>query len=223
MLSRRRRMYIRSQRRLQNGEGLLIRDPKINPPKVRSILKQIGNEPVSSLRLIRTPLSKLNQTLLNVASFGQLESKLKELNIDKLWHLSMLINNKYTLEKVEVIKLYSGRKQDYPNSEYLDIPVKEGITINSLLENTQKLMGDRYGSYNAIDNNCSIFLENVLKANGLLTTDADIFLKQRTEELFEKFPSLTRYLTKFATDLAAIKDRVIEGEGRMGKPLTNPL
>lgn len=199
----------------QQGDGILTRDPNINPPPVRKILSQIGNEKIESLQLVRTPLSKISRFLLNIASFGQLESKLKETNIDDLFHLSLFINGKYVLEKNEVIKLTRNPNEVKDNSQTLVVPVSSTLTINELIENTQKQMKDRYGPYNAVDNNCSIFLSNVLSANGLMTDNAETFLNQKTIELFEKFPSISSKIVKFATDVAASVDKAIYGEGQI--------
>lgn len=197
----------------QSGDGLM-RNPTINPPAVRKILSQIGNEKIESLQLVRTPLSKISRFLLNIASFGQLESKLKESNIDDLFHLSLLINGKYVLEKNEVIKLTRNPNEVKENSQTLVVPVSSNLTINELLENTQKQMGNNYGPYDAVNNNCSIFISNVLSSNGLSTENSDIFLNQKTIELFEKFPSISEKLVKFATDIGSSIDRQLYGEGK---------
>jgi len=198
---------------LQSGDGIM-RDPTINPPAVRKILSQIGNEKIESLQLVRTPLSKISRFLLNIASFGQLESKLKETNIDDLFHLSLFINGKYVLEKNEVIKLTRNPNEVKDNSQTLVVPVSSNLTINELIENTRQQMGDRYAPYDAVTNNCSVFLSNVLSANGLSTDNSDTFLTQKTIELFEKFPSISSKIVKFATDVAASVDKAIYGEGQ---------
>jgi len=180
---------------------------------VRKILQSIGNEKVESLQLIRTPLSKISRFLLNIASLGQLESKLKETNIDQLFHLSLLINGKYELDKQDVIKLIRNQNAVKSDSETLIVPVSSNFTINEMIENTQRQMQDRYAPYDAVDNNCSIFISNVLSSNGLSTDNSDTFLNQKTIELFSKFPSITEKLVKFGTDLGAVVDKAIYGEG----------
>lgn len=197
----------------QSGDGLM-RNPTTNPPAVRKILSQIGNEKVESLQLVRTPLSKISRFLLNIASFGQLESKLKETGIDDLFHLSLFINGKYVLEKNEVIKLTRNPNEVKENSETLVIPVSSNFTINEMIENTQRQMGDRYGPYDSKTNNCSIFISNVLSSNGLSTENSDIFLNQKTIELFDKFPSISEKLVKFGTDIGAVVDKTLYGEGQ---------
>lgn len=198
----------------QTGDGLM-RDATLNPPPVRKILQSIGNEKIQSIQLIRTPLSKISRFLLNIASLGQLESKLKETNIDQLFHLSLLINGKYELDKQDVIKLIRNQNAVKSDSETLIVPVSSNITINELLENTQRQIGSSYAPYDAVNNNCSIFISNVLSSNGLSTDNSDTFLNQKTIELFSKFPSITEKIVKLGTDLGAVVDRAIYGEGEM--------
>ncbi len=200
----------------QIGHGIFTRDPTINPPKVRKILSQIGNEPITSLQLVRTPLSSATSFLLNIASFFQLQNKLKQANIDKLFHLALIINGKYVLEKNDVIDL-STKIPDISKSETLVIPIPDGknITINQLIENTQKQMGRDYGPYDAKTNNCGVFISNVLSSNGLQSPTSDSFINQKTEELFNKFPSLTEKIAKFATNTGAVANRLIQGEGQL--------
>ena len=205
----------------QKGDGFFTRDPTLNSPPVRKILQSIGNEKVESLQLIRTPLSKISRFLLNIASLGQLESKLKETNIDNLFHLSLLINGKYELDKQDVIKLIRNQNAIKSDSETLVVPVSSNITINELLQNTQRQMGQNYAPYDAVNNNCSIFISNVLSSNGISTDNSDTFLNQKTIELFSKFPSITEKLVKLGTDLGAVVDKAIYGEGAEGKYIHN--
>lgn len=198
----------------QTGDGIFTREPTINPPPVRKILQSIGNEKVESLQLVRTPLSKISRFLLNIATFGQLESKLKETAIDDLFHLSLFINGKYVLEKNEVIKLTRNANEVKDNSQTLVVPVSSNLTINEMIENTRLQMGSNYAPYDAVTNNCSVFISNVLSANGLMTDNAETFLNQKTIELFQKFPSISEKIVKFATDIGASVDKALYGEGQ---------
>lgn len=195
------------------GSGAIIRANNTNPPKVRSFLKTHGSDLIQSITLVRTPLSKATKWALNLVANGQLASALKEIGVEELFHLSMIINEKYTFEKNEVIKLSThGRIPE--GSETLNINMKnKQITINQMVENTMKRMGSNYALYDAVHNNCSNFIENVLQSNGLFNATAGTFLRQKTVELFSKFPLLSRFLTHAATTAGAVVDRQLQGEG----------
>lgn len=197
-----------------SGAGMVFRDSTRNPPQVRQQLIKHGDEIVTSLQLVRTPLSDATRFLLNIASFGQLEEKLKQSNIDQLFHLSLFINNRYTFEKNEVIKFTEANPAS-KKSETLIVPVyQDDLSIGAMVKNTMAKMGGEYGSYDALSNNCQVFVGNVLSSNALDNPTTTKFLHQDIPELYEKFPSLTKYLTKFATSTGAVVDRQIQGEGR---------
>ena len=196
----------------QQGNGFFIRDPTIDPPAVRKILESIGNEKVQTLKLIRTPLSKTTKFLLNLASLGRLQRATEQIGVDDFFHLAMIINNKYMLEKNEVIRLYRDNRIP-EGSITLDVPVQIDITIKEMLDATKQQMGNLYGAYDAKTNNCGIFLDNVLKSNGMSNNETDKFLNQPTIELFNQFPKFSEILTKLGTTLGAVGSRVIEGEG----------
>lgn len=206
---------------LQEGDGLLLRDSTKSPPQVLKLLSQIGSEKVTTIKLIRTPLSKATQFLLNIASFGQLQEKLKQANIDTLFHLSMLINDEYELEKNEVIKFRINPNAVKTDSQTLDIPVDTDVTIQELLNNTKTQMGSNYGPYNAKTNNCSVFLSNVLSSNGLNNSNSDTFINQKTNELFDIFPELTEKIVNLGTTAGAVVDRQIQGEGKAQEKIYN--
>lgn len=193
--------------------GALLRNPRENPPNVRKLLEKIGQENVDTIKLVRTPLNSVTKTLLNIASFGQLDKVMKQIGTDKFFHLSMLINGKYVYEKNAVINMTTDPNIVKSNSETLDVPVDRVITIAELVKNTQLQMADNYGPYDAKNNNCSIFINAVLKANALSNQNTDAFLSQKSEELFDAFPSLTKKIVDFATTTGAVVDRTLQGEG----------
>lgn len=194
----------------QSGEGL-FRDPTLLPPKARQLLSEVGDEKITSIQLVRTPLK--NRTLINILSGGKLDQEINNLNIDKVFHLAMVINNKYLLDKQAVIHFERDANVVEPNSETLMVPVSRDITISELIENTKKQMGNNFGPYNAENNNCSVFISNVLSSNGLSNGNTDTFVNQKAKEIISKFPEFAKYLVNAVTDVAAIADKAIQGEG----------
>ena len=86
----------------QQGDGLLERDPTLLPPDGRKLLEQIANEEIKSIKIVRTPLSSFTKNFLNIISLGQFE-KISKTFYDDIFHLSIWINDKYNLEKNDVI------------------------------------------------------------------------------------------------------------------------
>jgi hypothetical protein len=76
------------------------------------------------------------------------------------------------------------------------------LTIGSMLEKTHKMMGDpAFFSYDLFKNNCAIFVETVLRANGLLSEDARRFVAQDIEGLARQMPGWTNTVAKSFTNL----------------------
>ena len=62
-------------------------------------------------------------------------------------------------------------------------------------------MGDKFFDYQAISNNCQVFIQSCLAANNLLTLSLSTFIKQRTEGLLN---DKSRKIVNSITDVAAI-------------------
>lgn len=193
----------------QKGEGL-YRTPGLLPPKSRALLSKVGNENITSITLFRTPLQK--QGIINYLTGNKLKNTLKDLNIDKVFHLGMIINNKYLLDKQEVLHFEPSKIPK--NAETLEVPIKDKLNIQTLIDKTKKQMGDeKFSSYDAANNNCSVFISNVLSSNNLNNSQTSIFVNQRAQEIVDKFPSIAKIILKAITNAAAIVNRQLEGEG----------
>ena len=187
------------------------------PPKARALLDKVGDETITSLTVVRTPLSSFVTTLLNVISLGAFQKAVKESPYEKMMHLAMVINGKYTTEKNEVIK-FAQSNPVKSNSQTMSVPVSKKVTIRELFENGRKQMGDeKFTSYDARTNNCQSFLIGLL--NGLFLTDSvRSFIKQDAEQIFKKMPSLSEKIGRFLTDVGAVGERLVEGEGKNLSP-----
>ena len=140
------------------------------------------------------------------------------------------------LEKNEVIMLqeWNPKFETDQNAEKLNIAMNNeilnkdngdgtfGLTIQSLLDNTRKKIGDSaffmYDPFGGIDNknggNCQAFIYNVLDANGLLpdNKEARDFIYQDITGLDKQLP-FTYKAAKTITDLGAKFDILLRGRG----------
>ena len=185
---------------MQDGSGVFLREPGLEPPKFRKLLQEVGDEKINKLVLWREPIS-VNSML-----------KFLKLNksFDDLFHLALNVNDKYNLDKQSVLTFERGK----PKGETLEIPVSKDITIREMIEKTKKRMGDNtYTSY-SIRNNCQQFLLNVLSANGLMTPEARKFIEQDVEKILQDLPKYSEVVANFFTGAQAVANRLIEGEGQ---------
>jgi len=213
---------------LQDGDGILdwlkskfapvvnqpLRNPMINPPAIRKFLEIHGNEPVVSLKAKRVPVETAVQTLLNSVSLGALKSAVKSAGYDNIFHLSLVVNDKYELDKREVItqRPYQAKS----NEELIDISLNgKTLTIREMLDNTIKYMGNRYGSYDPETNNCQAWVSGVLKGNGLGDEEDLKWINQDAVKIFQGLPNFAQRFAKFVSGkFAPFINKLIEGEGQ---------
>ena len=193
------------------GEGIFFRDPGKLSPKVRALLSKVGDEKITSIKMFRKPIS--------LSAFAKFVGVLKNTPYDELFHLGMIINGKYLLDKQDVIHFEPSTLPTGKEVESMDVAVNKDITINELLEKTRKRMGDsNFTSYSSRKNNCQDFLLNILAANGLSSPEYTKFIKQDLEKVFNNLPSYAEKIADFVTEAGRVVERIQEGEGN--RPLT---
>lgn len=185
------------------------------PPLVRNLLKEIGNQEIISIKIVRTPLEAPIQGLLNIVSLGTFQKAVKDSSYDSMFHLALFLNNEIQLDKQAVITMMRNNPIK-SNSEVYEVAIgaDQKITFQTLLDKTRTLMGDSaFTNYNARTNNCQDFVMAILKANDLNSPQAQTFVKQDAEAIFTKMPKFTDKVAKFFTDVGAVADELLEGEG----------
>ena len=190
------------------------------PPSARDYLKKNGDQTITSMRIERIPLGKLQKSLTAIVYVRELLTKFKKpdnIPQDDLFHLQVILTlsngRRVMWGKEEVIKLsetiYKGDKME---SRELG---KTNINLQDFVDKTAKYMGDKFAPYNAFNNNCQDFIMASLKSNGLGTKADYDFVKQDTKDLFKGRQWLINMM-KGATDLAAAFNVLIEGKGMEG-------
>lgn len=192
----------------------MLRRSGLLPPSSRKLLSEISNEQIKSITIVRTPLSSIVPLVANVVSKGEFQEKMKEAGYDNLFHLSLWINDKYNLEKNEVISL-SISSPIKSNSETKTINIiPNNLTFQTLIDRTRKFMGDsKFSSYNFETNNCQDFLISVLNSNRIGNQSDRAFIKQDTDKVVQSIPTIAKLLANLATTGRAVLNRIQEGEG----------
>lgn len=199
------------------GEGFwdtikkfLFREPGVLPPYSRKLLDKIKDEKLTSLKVVRVPLE--NTALINALTMNQYYKAVKSKGYDKMFHLSIEINGKYTLEKVAVPRITTTTTKS--DAETMDVPLKKDLTIGELIDNTIKYMGkEKFSSYDVASNNCQLFTKSILQANGLLNKCLLNFIEQDVESIYKHLPKYAKVITDFATKLGAVSDKLVYGAG----------
>lgn len=228
------------------GSGFIRQD---YPPYVRKLLKQYGDRKILAMKACRTPVV-LTGEILNVVSLGQFKKNIENKPYDEIFHLDLRIElepgsrkimdkpqtksqmkfaekvnerrQTMLLEKIHVINA-SMNPSEKPNTDFSFIPIHSNeLTINKLLEGAKRILGPKFFTYDAYDNNCQDFILAILNGSNIGTEENRKFIKQDTEELFDKIPK-TKKIARVATDIGATLDRIVYGEGNRNRQRVVPI
>ena len=90
------------------------------PFSFRQMLKAHGNLIITSIVIVRSPISFILYQTLNNLTLGQLDERLNDYHYNHLFHLKVIINNKYSIEKESTIK-FTLNNHVIPNSETREV------------------------------------------------------------------------------------------------------
>jgi len=169
------------------------------PPKVKSFLKSHGDEPVNSIKVCREPINSTVMGVMNTISLGALERVRRKLGVDTFFHLYLLINDKYILEKNQVLDFRTGS----PSSKATCIPINfsKEMSINEMVDNCLKRMGaHNFFTYSAFNLNCQNFVKNMLSSNGI--TPPTKFIDANMDAILKEVPWYLPKVSNIITDLA---------------------
>ena len=196
--------------KLQTFGKSIVSGRKNYSPKVKKILGQFGDVPITRIFIKRTPLSKLMKGALNIASLGEFNKKFKNIPYDELYHLRLDIETdkgRVTLEKNEVINMDVRPKTEKNTQSMLVEDLPSGLTINEMLEKTKRAMGGKYFFYQAKSNNCQFFVMSILRANDLDTKQNEEFVIQDATSLFsDSFRKTSNTVTDIGAAVNTLTD-----------------
>lgn len=199
------------------GGELKYREVGRFPPKSRKLLAKVGDEKIRSLTVERSPLSI--GRIINWMTFGYYDKAVQKTQpFDSMFHLRLIINKKYMVQKNEVLEFSYAPRLYLKDTMTVHLPRGFDMTINELLDNTKKAIGPKkFSRYDAVYLNCQIFVKDILKSNGLLTKELNKFIVQNVKSLFDQFPPFIKKIVSKITRGAAKFDRVVQGEGMRRK------
>ena len=156
--------------------------------KSTKTLKDFGNNKIIGLKIMRTPIMGVLNTVLNGITFGQWGKSLKKNNFDTLFHLALIADTdggrQIVIEKNEQINISTSYNvTDKSESQIVNLNGLN-ITVNELLEKARNAVGDdKYFLYDGLSNNCQWYIRYILENNGLYSEQAKTFLFQSMEEI----------------------------------------
>jgi hypothetical protein len=207
---------------LRKAADLTSKPIRLNyPPKARATLAKWGDGVVEELLIRRAPIQSFVNKALNFMTAGRWDEVRSRIGYDTLFHLSMVARVRkpngavgaVIIEKNEVINISDSFKTS-GTEEYKPVPVPCCITLQAMMDKAAQRAGPDFFRYDAFTNNCQMFLDGILTANGLQTPEVKGFILQDVGQLLSQMPGFLAPVARLTTNLAGIADRVIEGEGK---------
>lgn len=200
------------------------------PPKARETLGRLGNGTVYDILLMREPIQSFIDRALNFISMGKWEQAKQNLNYDKLFHLSMIARlalpdgdrKDVKIEKNEVINItddfVSKERSRFQHGSGADtetyrVPVPCCISLQEMMDRAAHTVGDSFFTYDAFNNNCQMFINNILTTNGLSTPQINAWVLQSTDQLLLQLPKYVSPFARLVTNIAGLANLAIEGSG----------
>jgi hypothetical protein len=190
--------------------------------RFKQFLKAHGVEKITKIAAGRVPIEKAVRLGFNLISGGEFEEAHKKLGVDNFFHLYLIINDKYIVEKNETVNFKPYKPN--PKEERMEIPVKREIDIATFIQTAAKGNEKAFWSeYNPLANNCQAWVNRVLTRNGLMTSSIKSFVSQDMESLLKHLPAYVPKTTEHITDVASILNRILQFTtgGRLGFAVGN--
>ena len=190
--------------------------------RFKQFLKQHGEEKITSLTAVRAPIAKAVRLGFDMLTGGAFEEAHKKLGVDNFFHLFLVVNGKYRIEKNEVVNYVAYSKAS--DEEDMSVPLKGEMTIDELIQTSAKGNEKTFWlEYNPLGNNCQAWVSTVLQKNGLMTPALSGFIKQDMERLLKELPGYTEGASKDITDTASYINRILQMTtgGRVGFAVGN--
>ena len=188
------------------------------PPHVRDFIKDNESAIIVEMNVGRKPIIKAIETAINYLTNDQFENAKEHLHYDDLFHLWLFVTldngTSFRFEKNHVVTITENPSIS-DSAERIDVELNgRSISLGEFVSNAVSMVGADIYRYDPGDNNCQVFIHNLLLANELLTPEVDEFIMQNTEEIIGSLPKKTRGLFSTLIDLAGRADILLYGEGK---------
>ena len=196
----------------------------------QQVINQYGNNKVIGFYIRRTPVKDVVMGLVNLVTMGEFDELKKEAKFDKMFHLGLEVEindngamKHILMEKNERIDLVVNKPVE-PLTEYFKVyfdSTQSDLTINDLLSNALKCMGERnFFDYDAFTNNCQVFVMKLLQCSNIEDNGYTNFVLQNVEEIAQKLPKGEQNLMRAFTTLGAVFSKITgAGKYKGGGPI----
>ena len=156
---------------------------------------------------MRTPVSALAKLGIQIVSLGNFDNDIYHLFLEVYFQSgkSLLLEKNAVINFVPAPKVRLGSAMEKVGNWH-------EVSFQSLLDGARRILGSKYFTYDAKNNNCQDFIMAILQGSNLGTPENFKFIKQNTRQMFKGLKK-TRNIVKAVTRLGGIADRLINGVG----------
>ena len=185
----------------------IFEDSQDYTPQAREIVRQYADEIAIGAIVLRTPVSALVKLGLKAISLGQFDNDIYHLFLQVYFQSgkSLLIEKNAVINFIPAPNVRAGSAMEKVGNWF-------ELSFSSLLEGAKRVLGPKYFTYDAKNNNCQDFIMAILTGSRLGTPENFKFIKQDTRGMFKGLKK-TRTIVKGITRLGGIVDRLIHGVG----------
>jgi hypothetical protein len=162
----------------------LTRRPKV----IDEIMTSTQNIPVVSISVCRKPIKKIGQMLLRLATFNKIQTDMRKLRYDQLYHLYTVFTlqggQKVMIEKGARVRIRTSPITAESSCTY-EIKMSDDRDIKSYIETLESFNIPEIYVYRAFSLNCQHFTQALLNANGI--SEFDSFILQNLDSLVPSF------------------------------------
>jgi hypothetical protein len=195
----------------------VFQDSQDYSPQAREIIKQYADEIITGAIVMRTPVNSLVKLGIKIVSLGNFDNDIYHLFLEVYFESgkSLLLEKNAVINFVKAPKVRTGSAMEKVGNWH-------EVSFQSLLDGARRVLGDKYFTYDAKNNNCQDFIMAILRGSNLGTPENYKFIKQDTRQMFKGLKK-TRNIVKGVTRLGGIVDRLIHGVGIENKISRNTI
>jgi len=180
-------------------------------PQTDKMVKKYGDYYVKRAMIHRKPVDKILKDIINVISLGQFNNYKRD--YDDVFHLAVILqlenkngNTVYLLteKRPNIFWKEVSSLDDYPsNDDKLQVKLEsfKPVSFAQMIEETKKIMGDKFNKYQAKDNNCQVWILSLFDAFfKLVGMDINNPVFKMIKNYI--YQDMTPYITKTSSDVA---------------------
>lgn len=191
---------------LLEGEGVLsdvlsfLTGTYPGEKQLREILQKHGEAHITSARVFREPVKGALEKIVNWLTKGEVQKHLKKYGRDSLFHISLYFTlddgTDWTFEKNSYVTLHRGKYNYGVQAQSVPVPIPTpGPEFREVIRRAVERAGKKdFWTYSPFSRNCGDAIYNLLKASGLLTEEARVFINQDVLDIAEKYPAVAKVM-----------------------------